>query len=119
MNRLQGILAAGTLTGLIIITVLAFSWRDAAGQQGSLPAEGSLDSRPANAAMINNDGDVQAQIAGLQRYNEQLESAVQIYQAREAQYQQQIELANQALQQQTRTRREYEWEEHEHEYEDD
>ncbi len=98
MDRIKGILAAGTLTGIILITVLVLGF-------GNLQALNSSASSPTvlvnPAAMAdgvvatgqNTNQDVQA----LEAYARQLEGALQTMQSREAAYQTQINAANQTV----------------------
>ncbi len=86
MNRIKGILAAGTLTGLVLITILALSWGNVSGAAANAPAEPAAIVQP-----------MATDAATLQAQNVQLQNALQTMQAREAQYQAQIEAANQSI----------------------
>lgn len=111
MTRTKGILAAGTLTGLVLMTILALGWRSA----GAGAADAPLTAAPQTVQ-------TGADAAALQSYATELETAVQTLQARETQYRQQIEAANQTIQQlqasQAQPARGFngaDWEAHEHE----
>ena len=86
MNRIKGILAAGTLTGLVLITILALGWDSVGGAAANTPVEPAAIVQP----MATDAGALQAQ-------NVQLQNVLQTMQAREAQYQAQIEAANQTI----------------------
>ncbi|MCA9973487.1 MAG: hypothetical protein KC425_24885 [Anaerolineales bacterium] len=116
MTRTKGILAAGTLTGLVLITILALGWRNA---RAGAAVDAAATAVP-QTVQLSGAGD-----AAQQNYTAELETAVQTLQDREAQYQQQIEAANQTIQElqaaqvQPASGGYYgdddEWEEHEHE----
>ena len=87
MNRVKAILAAGTLTGLVLVTILALSLGSDKTALASEPAAPVVVTQPVDANSVE----------ALQAYNAQLEQALQTMQAREAQYQAQIEQANQTI----------------------
>lgn len=91
MDRMKAIFVAGGLTGLVLITVLVL------GLRGSVPTSeaASVEAAPVEV-MGASDG--AAQVQALLEQNRQLRDAVQTMQAREAQYQQQLEAANQTIQ---------------------
>lgn len=136
MNRKKGILAAGTFTGLVLITLLALGF-------GNLQAKSVADTAVAPAAaevvLPETNGMTNEQaLQAWQDYSAQLENTVQTMQERDATYQQQLEAANQTilqLQDQINSansapafygdddddrygHEEHEYEEHEHEHEE-
>ncbi|MCA9957856.1 MAG: hypothetical protein KC443_02410 [Anaerolineales bacterium] len=86
MTRIKGIIAAGTLTGLVLLTVLALGFRNAGAAKETTVNTATAVTTP-------------QQLQDMQTYTTQLEDALQTMQAREAQYQQQIEAANQTIHQ--------------------
>ncbi|MBK6327003.1 MAG: hypothetical protein IPF56_13870 [Chloroflexi bacterium] len=101
MDRMKGILAAGTLTGIILITVLVLGF-------GNLQALNDNTAVPPTVVVnpiAMPDGTVSLTAAqtgaqdtqALQAYAQQLESALQTMQSREAAYQAQINTANQTV----------------------
>ena len=117
-KQIANLLGAGTLTGLVLASVLLFG-------QGQLDASAAADNTAASQPAIvevaapSTDGDP------LQVQNDQLQEALQTMQEREAAYQEQIELANEALAEQAANSapaysEEYEEDEHEEgEYEEE
>ena len=104
-NQIMNLLGAGTMTLLIVITGLLFN----AGVIGSA----SADSISSDVQTVMMDGE-----AAVQAENAQLREAIVELQNREAQYAQQIDQANQLLQEQNTAATyggEYEEEEHEEE----
>lgn len=98
MNRMKGILAAGTLTGVIILTVLVFGFGSTNAQ--SQAATTAQDSVVQPVVMPDNSETAvtnSAELQSLQTYNQQLEAALQVMQDREAVYQAQIEQANRTV----------------------
>jgi len=90
MNRVKAILAAGTLTGLVLVTILALSLGNATGASADGMVAPTTITQPAAGQNL----------AGTQPgYTAQLEQSLQTMQAREAQYQAQIEQANQTIMQ--------------------
>jgi hypothetical protein len=122
MSRTKGILAAGTLTGLVLITILALGF-------GSLQAQSSRNMPfvPATEVGIppTNSLANEETLQAWQDYSAQLEQTVRVLQERDIAYQQQLEASNQTilqLQDQMNSGRstfgeheEHEREEHEHE----
>ncbi|MBK9055340.1 MAG: hypothetical protein IPL78_31905 [Chloroflexi bacterium] len=89
MNRLKGMIAAGTLTGLILITVVVLSIRNAnaAAEPASAPV---LITQDQPDASLNGEEAVQA----WQTYSAELENTIRVMQDREGQYQTELEAAN-------------------------
>ncbi len=98
MNRTKSILAAGTFTALVLITLLALGF-------------GNLQAKSADTAVAPAAGEVQLpqiidQTNGMtpeqavqawQDYSAQLEQTVRTLQTRETAYQQQLDAANQTI----------------------
>lgn len=124
MNRIKAILAAGTLTGLVAVTAVVLGLGQAGVNTAAandpaaapsvivnpvvLPAEtdglGSAETQAQIEAMAATAQAVSVQAAqtgqtaqAYQAYAQQLEAAVQVMQSREAEYQAQIEAANQTI----------------------
>ncbi len=95
MNRLKGIFVAGTLTGLVLITILALGF----GKVRAKPVENTADTLavPGNSLTTTSDSEIKQQLQGWQTYSAELEQTVRIMQEREAQYQQQLDSANQII----------------------
>lgn len=91
MTRIKGIIAAGTLTGLIVITIFALGFRNANAAQ-------STQTNPTDTTTIVTTAPDQT-TQDMQAYTAELETALQTMQARELQYRQQIDTANQTIQQ--------------------
>lgn len=96
MNRSKGILAAGTLTGLILLTLLAlgFAWPDVQDQTTNAQTTLQLE-QPAGADIATTDAATAVQ--EWQAYSAELESAVRTLQQREAAYQTELQAANQEI----------------------
>ena len=94
-KRLTNILIAGTLTGLVLVVFLAFRGGETA------VAETDVTGQTAVIEMVAADSTdsaaLQAQIEALQAQNEELRAAIETMQARETEYQNQIEAANQTI----------------------
>lgn len=103
MNRVKGILAAGTLTGLVLVTVLALGFKSVKSQTQESTAVPEIIVQPIieSATMPASDA---ATITGSsqptnteQSYIQQLEETLTIMQGREAVYRDQIDAANQTI----------------------
>lgn len=97
MNRTKGILAAGSLTGLVLLTMLALGFnRIGAGGEG---AGETAVSEPTTLIIQEPplEPDASQAVQAWQTYGRDLETAVQTMQGREAQYQTEIEAANQTI----------------------
>ena len=98
MNRMKGILAAGTLTGVIVLTILVFGFGSTNAQSQEASTAQDIVVQPvvmpdnSETAVTNS-----AELQSLQDYNQQLEAALQVMQDREAVYQAQIEQANRTV----------------------
>jgi len=120
MNRMKAILAAGTLTGLILVTGLAFGWGRGPDTETAAEAPVVAPELIVNPVVMPAGTDtavagpetpaqIEAAAAGqqavtaaqeaqaYQAYAAELEAALQTMQAREAEYRQQIETANQTV----------------------
>jgi septal ring factor EnvC (AmiA/AmiB activator) len=95
MNRTKGIIIAGTLTGLLLITILALGL----GKVGAKSPESALPTTnaPEVTASDATNEQLRQELKAWQEYSQQLEQTVRIMQGREAQYQQQLESANQVI----------------------
>jgi hypothetical protein len=94
MSRTKGILAAGTLTGLVLITILALGF-------GSLQAQPSRTATAVPATEVGvpptNSLANEETLQAWQAYSSQLEQTVRILQERDIAYQQQLEASNQTI----------------------
>ncbi|MBK8986347.1 MAG: hypothetical protein IPM39_09740 [Chloroflexi bacterium] len=100
MNRTKGILAAGTLTGLVLITLLALGFgnlRAAGGSTTAVPtttiSTTTTDLPLPETGSLTNEEALQA----WQEYSVQLEQTVRTMQERETVYQAQLDAANQTI----------------------
>ena len=97
MNRKKGILAAGTLTGLVLITILGLGF----GNLGAL-ANGSEDTAvpqqiPQEPQITTTDPAAAEAVQAWQDYSSELEQTVRVMQEREAAYQSQLDQANNTI----------------------
>lgn len=99
MNRKKGILAAGTLTGLVLITILGLGF----GNLGAL-ASGGSDSNtavqqeiPQQPQVDTTDPAAAEAVQAWQDYSSELEQTVRVMQEREAAYQSQLDQANSTI----------------------
>ena len=95
MNRKKGILAAGTLTGLVLITILGLGF----GNLGAIASGGSEDTAvqqviPQEPQITTTDPAAAEAVQAWQDYSSELEQTVRVMQEREAAYQSQLEQAN-------------------------
>jgi hypothetical protein len=105
MNRVKGIIAAGTLTGVVLITLIAFGFRgvDALGVGNSAAAESGVTDnpvtlvQPGTPAQLADGANAQEAVQAWQSYSSDLENAVRVMQEREAQYQAELNTANQTI----------------------
>lgn len=99
MNRTKGILAAGTLTGLVIITLLGLGF----GNLGSLIAasdggEPAVPLQiPQEPQLTTTDPAAEEAVQAWQDYSSNLEETVRVMQERESAYQSQIDTANDTI----------------------
>jgi hypothetical protein len=99
MNRTKGILAAGTLTGLVIITLLGLGF----GNLGALAAGGNESDTavpqelPQEPQITTTDPAAAEAVQAWQEYSTELEQTVRVMQEREAAYQSQINSANDTI----------------------
>ena len=95
MNRTKAILAAGTITGLLLLTILALGLGDlqakSAGDTAVPPSTVEVQLPPTNG--MTNEEALQA----WQTYCAELEQTVRTMQERETAYQQQLDAANQTI----------------------
>src|SRR5690606_7676674 len=95
MTRSQALVAAAGLTALVLIAVLLWGYRtaDATGSTEATAAQPDAGLQLVIPATTNATGSQQ-----LMEENRQLRQAVELLMARDAEYQRQIEAANQRLQ---------------------
>ncbi|MCA9934883.1 MAG: hypothetical protein KC415_13205 [Anaerolineales bacterium] len=91
MNRVKGILAAGTLTGLVIVTLLALGFRNSSAAAADNASPVVIPSEPGV------DPAAQDAVQAWQTYSSELENTVRTLQARETQYQTELAKANQTI----------------------
>lgn len=96
MNRKSGILAAGTLTGLVLIIILIF------GMSGLNAAENNSTTLPSAADAIVVDQPTanttnSETLQAWQTYSSELENTVETLQRREGQYQAELNTANETI----------------------
>lgn len=94
-TRITNILIAGTLTAMILIVFLGFK-----GVSTAIAKANSTDQTADVQIVGDYNTDVaalEAQIESLQAQNNELRSAVQTMQEREAEYQNQIDMANETI----------------------
>jgi hypothetical protein len=125
MNRTRSILAAGTFTGLVLITILALGFSNSQAKSAEDAAAAPSSAR-ISLPQTNSMSDEEA-LQAWQAYSAELEQTVHTLQDRDTAYQQQLDAANQTilqLQDQINSSNsaptyydddEYEHEEHEHE----
>lgn len=96
MNRTKGILAAGTLTGLVIITLLGlgFSKLGATADNATAVPQEAIPQQP---QIDTTDPAAQEAIKAWQDYSAELEQTVRTLQERENEYQSQINAANDTI----------------------
>jgi len=121
MNRLKGMIAAGTLTGLILITVVVLSIRNANAAAEAISAPLTITQNQPDTALTGQEA-----VQAWQTYSAELENTIRVMQDREAQYQAELEAANATILQlqdqinstnQTTSYREHEEHEEHEEYE--
>ena len=93
MNRTKGILTAGTLTGLVLVTLLALGFRGVNSQAEDATAVPEIIVQP----VVSPAADGSQAAPGDQSYTQQLETALTSMQAREATYRTQLDAANQTI----------------------
>jgi predicted nucleic acid-binding Zn-ribbon protein len=89
MNRLKGMIVAGTLTGLILITVIVLSIRNANAAAESVSAPVSIIQDQPDASLSGEEA-----VQAWQTYSTELENTIRVMQDREGQYQTELEAAN-------------------------
>lgn len=93
MSRIQGILAAGTLTVVVLAAVLAFGGFDFARAGG----DDGAGAAPAVQQPTGSGDDDAARLEEANQTIDELQASLAVMQQREAQYNAQIEAANQAI----------------------
>jgi small-conductance mechanosensitive channel len=94
MSRAKGILAAGTFTGLILITMLALGF---GGSQAQSFADAPAVQTAEVASSTTSGSSSEETLRAWQEYSAQLEQTVQILQQRDMAYRQQLEASNQTI----------------------
>lgn len=96
MNRTKGILAAGTLTGLVLVTLLGLGLGNlgAASGNGDTAVPQTLPQQP---QITTTDPAAEEAVQAWQVYSAELEQTVRVMQDREAAYQTQLDTANQTI----------------------
>lgn len=95
MNRTKGILAAGTLTGLVIITLLGLGFGNLGATKDSNTAV--QQDIPQEPQIDTTDPAAQEAVKAWQDYSAELEQTVRVLQERENAYQTQIDAANNTI----------------------
>jgi hypothetical protein len=94
MSRTKGILAAGTFTGLILLTILALGFAIPQTQPAAEALAAPATEVVSPATNASNDD---ATLKAWQDYSAQLEQTVRILQERDNAYRQQLEMSNQTI----------------------
>jgi preprotein translocase subunit SecF len=98
MNRTKGILAAGTLTGLVIITLLGLGFSDVGAAKDSVGGTAvPQEVIPQEPQITTTDPTAQEAVQAWQAYSAELEQTVRVLQERENAYQSQMDAANQTI----------------------
>lgn len=95
MNRTKGILAAGTLTGLVIITLLGLGFSNLGAANNDATAVPQVI--PQEPQTVTTDPAAAEAVQAWQEYSAELEQTVRVLQERENAYQAQIDSANQTI----------------------
>ncbi len=99
MNRTKGILAAGTLTGLVIITLLGLGFGNLSALTGN-SSSATADPQvvvPEEPQVNTTDPAAEEAVKAWQDYSAELEQTVRTMQERESAYQSQIDAANNTI----------------------
>lgn len=100
MNRTKGILAAGTLTGLVIITLLGLGFGNLSALTGNSSDSATAVPQeviPQEPQVNTTDPAAEEAVKAWQDYSAELEQTVRTMQERESAYQQQIDAANNTI----------------------
>ena len=97
MNRTKSIIAAGTLTGLVLLTALAFSFQNIGAKPGNGDATSISEPAPIVIQQPESSPSPDEALQSWQIYSRDLETTVQIMKQREAAYQAQLQTANQSI----------------------
>lgn len=97
MSRKKGILAAGSMTGFILLAILALGFRNISANGGEGQNAVFTESAPLTLQQPEPGTDAETASQAWQTYSRQLEDVVQTMQQREADYQAQLEQANQTI----------------------
>jgi hypothetical protein len=94
MNRTKSIIAAGTFTGLILITILALGFgRLQANSEGTIVVPDTVEIAPP----ATDNMELEQALQEWQDYSVELEQTIQTLQERDIAYQQQLEAANETI----------------------
>jgi hypothetical protein len=97
MNRTKGILAAGSLTGLVLVTILALGFPDTGANSDNDQETAVSEPTPIVIQQPETDSNKNKAIQAWQTYSSDLENTVKTMQQREEAYRAQIEAANQTI----------------------
>lgn len=97
MNRTKGILAAGTLTGLVLVTLLGLGLGNLGAFSGSGSDTAVPQTIPQEPQLTTTDPAAEEAVQAWQEYSTELEQTVRVMQDREAAYQTQLDAANQTI----------------------
>jgi len=97
MNRTKGLLAAGTLTGLVLITLLGLGWGSLGATSGSSGDTAVPQTVPQEPQLTTTDPAAEEAVQAWQEYSAELEQTVRVMQERETAYQTQLDAANQTI----------------------
>jgi hypothetical protein len=94
MNRRKAIIVAASITGIVLVTILALGFDSVIAKSNDvqqLPVTPDVSSSDANSSGLQKD------LLAWQQYSQQLEQTVIVMQQRETQYRQQLASANQTI----------------------
>lgn len=99
MNRTKGILAAGTFTALVLITLLALGFGNLQAKSADVTAvaPAAVEVQAPQTTALTNGMTPEQAVQAWQDYSVQLEQTVRTLQNREIAYQQQLDAANQTI----------------------
>jgi hypothetical protein len=97
MDRRKGLLAAGTLTGLVLITLLSLGLGNLGAISGSGNDTAVPQTIPQEPQLTTTDPTAAEAVQAWQEYSAELEQTVRVMQDRETAYQTQLDAANQTI----------------------
>jgi chromosome segregation ATPase len=95
MSRKRAILIAGIMTAAVLVTLVVLNVEGLAARLVPAPKEATAEEEAANANIAASEAE--AYVESLQAHREELASAIAAMEAREAEYQQQLEAAKQTI----------------------